>query len=180
VAGQVRGFINGPENPGNSGVYRFEDYFFVWTTDPERDLTATHYRSDDWTLCGGAYGFEPAEIQWVTNPRGVAEAVRQLVKDDDAPVLIYQTSAQPGWGDFAAQCEFLANGWLFRGTHRTVANDNDLFLGGPGANSFGWRMHGTVYDHDGNECRYQEIQKGLILPDGEERWIREDILVDCM
>lgn len=172
-------FLNGPENPGNSGVVRFEDVTLVFTSDPQRDLIATHYQSDDWTLCGGANGFETAEIQWVTNPRGVFEAIRQLFKIDDAPVLIYRTSEQPGWGDFAAQCAFLADGWLYRGTHRAVANDNDLFGTGPGANSFGWRAHGTVFDHDGNECRYTEIQKAVILPDGEERWIREDIEVDC-
>ena len=172
-------FMNGPANPGNSGVYRFQDWTLLWTTDPQRDLGATHYQSDDWLSCGGTQGFPLSDVQLVTNPQGAHDAVHQLAKAGDIPVLIYRLSDVPGWSNPAVMCAFLADGWLYRGTHRMVLTDNDLFVDGPGANAFGMSAHGTVEDPSGTPCTYTEQQRAVSLPNGEFKTTVENIRVHC-
>jgi len=172
-------FMNGPMNPGNSGVYRFQDVTWVWTTDPQRDVGATHYRSDDWIACGGTQDFVPSDVQLVTNPQGAHDAIHQLAKAGDIPVVIYRISELPGWSDPDAMCAYLAENWLYRGTHRMLVTDNDLFTSGPGANSFGMSAHGTVYDQSGAPCTYSEKQQAVILPDGSFKTTVENIRIRC-
>jgi hypothetical protein len=166
-------------NPGNSGVYRFQDWTWLWSTDPQRDLMATHLQSDDWLNCGGTQGFALSDVQFVTNPQGAHDAVHQLAKAGDIPVLIYRISESPGWSDPAVMCAFLADDWLYRGTHRMVVTDNDLYTSGPGANSFGMSAHGTVYDPSGTPCTYSEQQHGVVLPDGTLKATVENIRIRC-
>lgn len=168
-------FMNGPDNPGKSGVFRFESVVFVASTDPDRDLLAFHFQADDWIGCGGSSGFEESDVQWVTNPQEAHEAVKSLAQSGETPVFIYWLSdPEP---DF---CKFLAENWLYKGTHSVLVHDNDLFVSGPGANSFGWSAHGTVYDPSGTRCKYSENQNALISPDGEFLgWKNENIRVAC-
>lgn len=174
VVETLSGFLNGPESPGNSGVYRFQDVFVVVTTDPARDVFAVHAQADDLSLCGGDSGFELSDIQFVENQETV---IRMLLKLDDAPIFLYRLSDQEP--DF---CRFLTENWVYQGTHSLVQTDNNLdaFLNNTGANSFGWSARGTVYDRDGNRCRYHEHQNAVWSPDRSFfEWKNEDITVNC-
>lgn len=141
-----------------SGVFRGQDVFVVFTTDPKRDVVAAHFRADDFLGCGGGSDFELSQFQRVNNQEDVRRVISEM---RDAPIFIYRLSdPEP---DF---CKFLSENWLYQGTHTLATRDNDVFVAGPGANAFGFSGHGTVYDRSGARHRYSESQFALILPDG--------------
>lgn len=174
AAETLSGFLNGPESPGNSGVFRFQDVFVVITTDPDRDVFAVHAQADDLFLCGGDSDFELSDIQFVENQETF---IRMLLKLEDAPIFLYRNSdPEPDL------CKFLNENWLYNGTHSLVQTDNNLdaFLNDRGANSFGWAARGTVYDKEGNRCKYHEHQNAVWSPDRSSlEWKNEDITVNC-
>lgn len=167
AAGPALNFMNGPANPGMSGVFRFQNVFLTFTTDPVRDLLVAHFQADDFVNCGGGSGFELADIHVVKNQEDIGRAISELV---DAPIFIYQLSTFNGCSDFAT-------GWVYSGTHTLRARDNDGSDAGPGANAFGWNGHGTVFDQGGSPYRYSEHQQAVILPNGNISFLVEDILV---
>ena len=160
ISGASFNFSNGPGNPGMSGVFRFEDVFVTFTTDPNRDVLAAHFQADDAFFCGGGSFFEFSDLQIVNNQDDVFRAVSQLV---NAPLFLYELSTFPPPGD-PDECRAFAEDWLYQGTHSMVVRDNDLSLGGKGANSFAWQGHGTVYDPSGASHQYSETQTALIGP----------------
>ena len=170
------GFLNGPENPGMSGVYRYQDgLWFLGTNDPTTDLLVWHLAAEDWWFCDGTEGPPDFDIQNVTNPQGVHDALVQLAKADDLPIYIYR------WSEFANStlpwCEKVTDLWLYKGTHRMVYNDNDWNVTGSRGNSYHWNAHGTVYDPDGNEYRYQEQQHCVIRANGSFKCPTENIRI---
>ena len=153
VAGPSFNFTNGPDNPGASIVFRFDNIGgnFLLTTDGE--LFVRHFQSDDIFFCGGSQGFPNWTFNdvWQFFPEFPA-VFRELAKSGEIPVFIYPPF--PG-GDF---CDFLANDWLYKGTHTLVNPDNNFFwfLGVGDQDSFGWSAHGFVEDPSGNRFRYTE------------------------
>lgn len=174
VTGTLSGFLNGPAAAGGSGVIRIEGTTVVFSSDPARDILALHAQGDDLSICGGSSGAPVAEIQLVENQETF---IRRLAQLKDAPIFLYRLS-DPEPDD----CIFFNENWLYKGTHSLVATDNnfDAFLNETGANAFGWRANGTVYDPDGNRCKYHEHQNAVWSPDRLVfTWLNEDITVNC-
>ncbi len=169
-------FMNGPANPGNSGVFRFQGIEFVGTTDPFRDLIAFHFQADDFIGCGGGSFFEFSDVQWINNVDDIVRVMSQLI---DAPIFIYVLS---DWdavipGGLPVICPFLVQEWLYQGTHTLVGTDSDRNNSSPGARMLTWNGRGDVYDPSGAQFRYQEHQNGFVFPDGSFRFLNEDIRV---
>lgn len=174
VTQTLSGFLNGPAMAGGSGVVRIEGTTVVFSTDPARDILALHAQGDDLMFCGGSSGAPIAEIQLVENQETF---IRRLAQLKDAPIFLYRLS-DPEPDD----CTFFNENWLYKGTHSLVATDNnfDAFLNETGANAFGWKANGTVYDPEGTRCKYHEHQNAVWSPDRTWfSWINEDITVNC-
>jgi hypothetical protein len=158
------GYLNGPEYPGNSGVWRFDTddghVFHVFTNDPARDLITTWFDAPNWAFLGcGSSFLEPSSGQYITDPAGITRAMSTL---QGVHVFVYRLSTFSTSND----CEYFANDWLYQGHISSIDVDNDFFGVGPGGNAFGWTAQGTVCDQAGDPYKYHEQQKALILPDG--------------
>ena len=176
VATPQSNFLNGPTNPGNSGIVRFNGVAFTFSTAPALDLIAAHFQGDDMSLFGCSGGSDPleADVQWVNNQEDI---VREITKLVDAPIVIARLSESP-FPFTPGFCEFWQEDWIYQGTHTLKSHDNDLFNGGPGANSFGWSGQGTVYDPAGTRYRYTEQQLAVLSPDDQTfRFLTEIIRV---
>ncbi len=166
VPGLSFNFTNGPEHPGESGVYRSTGGFiFLVTNNATLTTPATmvirHYQSDDSEeVCGGGTPFPDWDFQEVTNPNDVVEAVRLLAQTGEIPVLIYPLF--DGSKDF---CDFLVEDWIYRGTHMLRDQDNNFFFDPAHTNAWGWEANGFVYDRDGDRYRYLEVQRFVVDPD---------------
>ena len=173
-------FMDGPENPGNSGVDRWVGRRQHWThtTDPVRDLWAAHYQADDIGFCGGSQNRPAWDMQVVEKGNGGATMNAQM---RDAPVFIYDL------GDHNAACAdpspscciFLAEDYLYKGTHDATSNDNSWWdTEDQKQNVWQYKAKGIVYDRDGNKYRYREHQKAFYDFDALETiWTIEDIVV---
>ncbi len=153
------GYLNGPENPGNSGVYRFDDeVLFAFTDDPARDLLTTWFDAPNSAFfnCGGER-LNFSSGQYITQ---APDILRLLSTLQHVPIYVYRRS------EFTGDCDYLANEWLYAGHASMINNDNDFFLGNPGADAFGWTAQGYVCDQDGNVYKYHEQQKALVSPEG--------------
>lgn len=154
-------FANGPEVPGNgnSAVVRGEASFdfLTWEETGTDDLMAYHIQANDIFFCDGTGGLPVFDFQDVLTPSGTARGIVQL---DDGGVAIYRPldffDAFDG-GD-EEWCRFLAEDWLYIGTH-------DLrIVGQLGAGpTFGWTGHGDVTDPSGAPFRYSERATYLVL-----------------
>lgn len=153
-------FLNGPDNPGEAGLFRFEGTPLLFSIYPAEDLFIAHFQADDSDVfCGGGTSFALAAIQIVANQETVERRLRAL---KDAPVFIYR------WSDPEPDnCVFFTQNWLYKGTHSMVEVDNNLEAGlnNTGANAFGLTAAGTVYDPEGTRCSYNEHQKFIWYPD---------------
>jgi hypothetical protein len=148
-------FNNGPAEPGNgrSAVVRgqFATDFLTWEETGTDDLAAYHIQANDIFFCGGAGELPVFEFQNVNTPSGNARGVMKL---DDAGIAIYRPAdlfAAFGSGDFVEICRFLAEDWLYVGTH-TMTFHGQLGVGP----TFGWSGHGDVTDPSGASFRYSE------------------------
>ena len=163
-------FMNGPDNPGQSGVFRglIEDCWWCNTVDGDGHLVAVHNQADDMEFCGGSSDFYPWDAQLVENSSG--ELYKQQAYD--VPLFIYL------WDDFDSVCHprtddcctFRAEEWLYKGTHDMVALDNwqdnrwyQQFM-----------AHGIVNDPGGVQYSYREHQKLT----SEHGWTHEEIIVE--
>lgn len=148
-------FTNGPQSPGKSGVFRFEGSFgFLTWEETEGGLLAFHFETADLPPCGGS-GLDPdGDFQIVANPAGVT---RGIIRVTDTPIYIYDAAdalallfADPPL-PFPVVCQFLADDWIYGGTHTFQV------LGALGEGpSFGWNGHGDVVDPSGGSFRYSE------------------------
>ena len=107
-----QGFENGPSNPGNSPVFRYDGIWVVGSTDPERDLIAWHFFAESWTGCGGTENFPLADTQVVESPSG---ALIVLGVYENIPVYVYRLSEYTAAVGAGNVCDFLSNNWLFKG-----------------------------------------------------------------
>ena len=158
------GIADGPENPGNSPVYKFwAGGWYLSTVDypyepgfPEDrkagGWVARHYDVLN-AFCGAVTGYPINEIQVVE----VSDLVTMfhLQSDGEIPVFIYRLEDLPPG---SPTCDQLAGLWVYQGMHRLQATDNSLNgVTTHRTNSWGWSGDGTVWDRDGNEYTYKEI-----------------------
>lgn len=147
-------YANGPAAPGNgnSAVVRSDASFdfLSWEETGTDDLMAYHIQANDIFFCGGTGGLPVLDVQDVLSPSGTARGIVQL---DDAGVAIYRPAEffDAFGAGFEEFCRFLAEDWLYIGTHRFQIVGQ---LGvGP---TFGWTAHGDVTDQDGAPFLYSE------------------------
>lgn len=161
-------FLNGPEFPGQSHVFRFAaDENWMLSTQSDEDQLFTVYGDPTVaSFCGGA-GNPEFSIQW--NNMEHALNIVALKKDFTIYVYEYFSQSPP---DF---CAYLATNWAYRGTvsynevfHRNRENGN---------RSWKWTVTGVVTDPDGNEYSYFELQHLVRDATGSGGWISEDINV---
>jgi hypothetical protein len=148
-------FMNGPENPGESDVYRFKDYGTLSIIDFDQGLRVRLYDTFDTWRCGGAADDPIWDYQDVDGDR--VKSVNQL---QEVPLVVYPFPNTPG-KDY---CDFLAEDWLYRGTGVASVNDNNVFwfTGTGGQNSFITRARGTVEDRAGDLHNLNAISKVVV------------------
>ena len=138
-------------------VLRFQSAFVFAVQDPETDLIAIAGLPDDPTQgpgCGGSEPLSIADIQWA----GVRqEVIHALAKGDDVNLHVYQLST------FQGPCR---SSPIAVGEGRITYVDNDRFLSGTRANTWGFRMGGTVSLAGGGSAHLMAHNRFLILPDG--------------
>ncbi|MGB5301879.1 MAG: hypothetical protein WBP10_18055 [Thermoanaerobaculia bacterium] len=148
-------FMNGPENPGNSPVYRFRDYGYGSVFDFDRGLRVRLYDTFNTVACGGDADYPIWDYQDVDGDR-----VRSISQVREVPVVVYPFPNTPG-KEF---CDFLAEDWLYKGTGYAHINDNNVFwwMGTGGNNSFSVRVNGTVEDPEGNLHQLNAMNKYVV------------------
>lgn len=153
-------FVNGPQNPGNSPIDREFDIWCYWcaSTDVVRDLYATH--QNPWEYFCNAGPTVQWDYQKINNGREIVNAQTR-----NQPLYIFDMSdlfdayAIGLGGDWDSFCTFVADEWLFQGTHDMNVTES---WSGEWRKSKGHdQMMGTgvVYDHAANEYEYSEKQK---------------------
>jgi len=167
-------FINGPQNPGNSPIDREFDEWCFWcaTTDVEKDFYATHQSAWEYFCNAGP------TVQWdyqeINNGRLIINAQTR-----DQPLFIYDMSdffATYAAGDQEAWCTYLADEWLYEGTHDMTATES---WAGEWIVSEGHQQmigNGQVHDHAGNQYKYSEKQKWM-TGKGWTGWTHEYIKI---
>jgi len=162
-------FINGPQNPGNSPIDRSFDEWCYWcaTTDLVRDLYATHQNPWEYFCNGGPL------VQWdwqeINNGKQIINAQTR-----GQPLYIFDMSDlfEAFAGEWEAFCTFVADEWLYQGTHDMNANET---WNGDFSKGYTQMMGtGLVYDHAGTPYEYSEKQKYM---EGKG-WTHEYIIVE--
>ncbi len=158
--GPAYGTSNGPANPGNSLVVRFDDEAFLVSVDPANDLVVRHYNAEDIFFCGGSTGAAPAEAQLVLTPNAAVYGW----KTGEVPVYVYRLSEVPPQVVSPQLCADLVDKWIYAGTHTLINHDNNLFFDPSRTNAFGWNGNGTVYDRNGAAYHYSELTHVVVDP----------------
>ena len=147
-------FINGPST---ANVFRHEEQILVDIFDPETDLlveAGLPADPSDAFFCGGGSGFDLMPIQ---NAGLLQDAINVLILGRDIHIHVYNVTTPGGI------CDELP---IAQGMGNVTLNDNDSPIAGPGANSFGWRIQGTLDDLvNGGKVRVAGVARFLILPD---------------
>jgi hypothetical protein len=147
----------GPEFPN---VVRFQGEFVFAIADTETDLFVIAGLPDDPTqsaFCGGDEPFAIVDFQEAGVQQGVIHA---LVKGDEVNLHVYQFST------FVSPCVSTP---IAVGTGRIMYLDNDVFVTGSGANSWGFRIGGEVSLVGGGTAHLMAHNRFQILPDGTFR-----------
>jgi len=141
-------------------VVRFQDQFVVSIQDPTTDLIAFAGLPDDPTqsaFCGGDEPFAIVDF----HDAGVRQGVEHIVaKGDEVNLDVYQRST------FVSPCVSTP---IAEGTGRVMYLDNDAFVTGNGANSWGFRMGGRVTLVGGGSAQLMAHNHFQILQDGTVR-----------
>lgn len=171
------GFTNGPESPGNSGIFRFEDAFAALIFDFDAGLLAViGLNTTIAEFCEGAEDpFSLADVQIKPHEHG---EVNSLIVSKSTPIQIVAIPEESE-GDFCA--DFADQPVLYSGTGSVQRTDNNLTetgTEGGRANSFGFSSQGTLEDLvNGGEVQFSGILRLLITPDDEFREINSDITI---
>lgn len=160
--------------PAESGVVtRFvEPGFFISYFDEDAGLLALAGPKPEQGCFGEGFEDHPAEIMFVQTGAGPIKAHFVHVM----PVYVYDMTLDEVCAAITAGGSVEA---LYTGTIRTVGNDNDLETSLTRTNSFGASSHGTVWDGDGNRCRFSAHVRLQITPDEELRVLTEGITIAC-
>ena len=161
-------FLNGPEFPGQSHVFRFaaDETWMLSTQSDEARLFTVYGDPTTQFFCGGA-GNPEFSVQW----NDVEHALNIVALKKDFTIYVYEYFNQfPP--DF---CAYLATNWAYRGT---VSYNEVFHRNRETANrSWKWTTTGVVTDPDGNEYSYLEVQHLLRDANGSGGWITETIQV---
>lgn len=147
----------GPEFPN---VIRFQDQFWFGIQDPETDLIAFAGLPDDPKQSAACSGSEPYAIVDIQFAGVRQEVIHALAKGDEVNLHVYQLSTFQG---------FCVSSPIAQGKGRIVYVDNDAFVTGTGANSWGFRMGGDVSLVGGGSAHLIAHNRWQILPDGTFR-----------
>jgi hypothetical protein len=163
-----------PANPGHSFVFRsVGDIDFLISVDEAQDLIVRHYDAANIDFCGGSASVPPAEHQLVLTPGAAVYTWRTGF----IPVYIYRLSEVPPTEVVTPQfCDDLKTKWIYRGMHRLLNHDNDLFGDPTRTNPFGWNAEGTVFDPAGGRHAYREAFFTVWDPE-TQRFIRESYVL---
>ena len=167
-------FMNGPENPGESDVWRYQWRYIFWSGHDDLNLAAEYMHAEDQGWYGGAYKYDCGgsydhpvwDIQESGNPDN--ERVPMVAQRKDTPVYVYHLDDMYeayDSGDNSTFCEFIADEWLYRGEINMVYTDNNWW-GSPEvqANPWGFRANGFVWDQEGNRYNYHEHWRMFCTP----------------
>jgi hypothetical protein len=159
-------FMNGPENPGESDVYRWDGRFIFWTDHPDLNLATEYMYAEDqgwygtWKQyhCGGTHDHPKWDMQESGNQEN---RVTMVAQRKNTPVYVYHSDELGAayHTDEATFCEYIANEWLYKGEIDMIYTDNNSWWWlNPDAqgNPFGFRANGHVWDPDGNRYSYHE------------------------
>lgn len=169
------GFINGPQSPGNSGIFRGEDFFFAVIADFEAGLVAViGLENTIAELCSEEGEFDLAALQ--LKPHEFGE-VNSLITMQDAPVQVFAIPDNP-----QGFCTDLAGApVLYSGTaslQRTDNNFTETGTEGGRANSFGWSAQGVLTDLvNGGEVHFSGVRRFLISPQDEFRQVLSKLTI---
>lgn len=157
-------FLNGPANPGNSGVVRFEDGEWFLGQDVEDELFSSINLGvplNDSFVCTEA-PFDPELTSY--QEFFAAGALHQHIKGTDVTIEVVPFDWECGDPPTAF------------GYGKLEVTDNDFFVSGTRTNSFGYRAHGQLTDPvTGQRVNYSETFKAIITKEGEFRVLVENI-----
>ena len=148
-------FLNGPDELPN--VFRFETEFVVLIFDPVTGLVALAGAPDDPSEAVPCGGTEPFAFVAVQEAGVIQDVLHGLVVGPEVNLHVY---------DFATFVDPCVSTPIAQGTGRVMYTDNDLFNAGPGANSWGFRMHGDVTLLSGERAHLVASNHFIIWPDG--------------
>jgi hypothetical protein len=152
-------------------VFRFNDLFFWVIVDFERGLTTVLGATPEEHVAACQSGIPPEEASFkdVLRPGGV---LKRQVKGREMGVTIWAATS------FDICGELMAFPFLAAGTARVRYVDNDVFVSGTRANSFGVRAHGTVTNlATGEEFKLLAKYQAIIFRNGESRERHSDIIL---
>ena len=150
------GFLNGPENPGDSPVSRFEFYGPLSITDTDQGLRVRLYDTFNTFRCGGTAD----DPFWAYQDVDGVDRLKSINTVKEVPVVVYPWPNNPD-KEF---CDFLAEDWLYRGTGMARVNDNNVFwfTGTGGNNSFQTHVNATVVDPAGDAYSLNALDKVVV------------------
>jgi hypothetical protein len=156
--------VNNPDGPG-AFVIRFQDALGVAFSGPDETLSVVTGVSLDQlaALCAGeSFTLEPATDQLVFRPDG---SIHQIFRAKGVTILVFA-------GAFA---DFCAEPPLAVGTGNYTNTDNDVSISGNRANSFGFRLRGSVVDASGDRHHLLARYRAQVTRSGELRELVSDI-----
>jgi hypothetical protein len=157
-------FANGPSTPN---VFRTASGFVFGIPDPEGGLIAWAGLPEspgDAIECGGTEDFDLTPIQ---SAGQLQEAFNLLARNKNMHIHVYDIDT------FSDTCTDTP---LAAGTGNFGYNDNDAPVAGPGANSFGGRMQGTLrLLSTGGLVRVTAASRAQNLPDGSFRFVNSHV-----
>ena len=170
-------FSNGPANPGPF-VIRGDFNAALLNVNSDGSLLSINglgtLDPDESFLCGGASVFDVADFQDIAHSSG---AVNSLAQQKVVTQHIYADAAT--WfatDDDEGICAAINLPRLAEGRGQLIATDNDLPVSGTRANTFGFRMQGTLDDLvNGGKAHYNEVLQLLIGKNGSFRVLRSEI-----
>jgi hypothetical protein len=149
-------FLNGPSELPN--IFRYETQFFVFIFDPQTGLIGLAGAPDDPRQAVPCGGTEPFAIVAVQEAGVIQDVLHGLVVGPEVNLHVY---------DFATFVNACVSTPIAQGTGRVMYTDNDFFNTGPGANAWGFRMHGTVTLATGGDAQLTAHNRFIIYPNGE-------------
>lgn len=164
VAGPRANFTNGPSTPN---VFRYEGGILEVLFDRETSLVLTVGLPADPTdvllFCGGLSELDLVPIQ---HAGLLQDAFNTLILARDVHIHVWHVTAN----------DFCIDPPIAQGTGTFTFRDNDRPNVGPGSNTWGFSIQGTLDDLiHGGKVRVIAAEHSLILPDGSFRVLRQSI-----
>jgi hypothetical protein len=157
-------FLTGPSELPN--VFRFGTQFVTAIFDPQTGLVALAGAPADPAAAVPCGGDDPFAFVAVQDAGVIQDVLHRLVVGPEVNLHVY---------DFATFINPCVSTPIAQGTGRVMYVDNDAFNAGPGANSWGFRMHGEVTLTSGESAHLEAHNRFIIWPNGEFRRIYRQV-----